>query len=208
MDFELILVGTNFDLCMAWREYFADLPRVDVKYDRFENVTEYDCMVSPANSFGLMDGGIDSAITSFFGNQLMRDVQDHIIKHYLGEQPVGTSFIISTGHDKHPWLAHTPTMRVPMDIKHMDNVYLAMWALLRAVHHHNLTNERPIKKVLCPGLGTGTGQVPPREAARQMSLAYRNYLNPPKSIGWRFADQRQLDVRYGGDMGCNIPPIG
>ena len=208
MQFELILVGINLDLCMAWREYFAEFPQVEIKHGEFQSIAEFDCMVSPANSFGLMDGGVDAAITRFFGDQLMRDVQDHIITEYMGEQPVGTSFIIATNHPKHPWLAHTPTMRVPMDIMRTDHVYLAMWALLRAVHHHNKTNEQPIKKLLCPGLGTGAGRVPPREAARQMSLAYRNYLNPPKHIDWRFADQRQLDVRYGGDMGANIPPIG
>ena len=33
------------------------------------------------------------------------------------------------------------------------------------------------------------------EAARQMALAYRNFLNPPKKISWAFASQRQVDVR-------------
>ena len=33
------------------------------------------------------------------------------------------------------------------------------------------------------------------EAARQMALAYRNFLNPPKKISWTFASQRQVDVR-------------
>lgn len=74
----------------------------------FEEVAEYDCMVSPANAFGLMDGGIAAAITAFFGSQLQRRVQAHILKHYLGEQPVGTSFIIETTHPQHPFLAHTP----------------------------------------------------------------------------------------------------
>ena len=206
-NFDLILVDPNPHLCTAWRETFSELPHVEVVMGRFEDVADFDCMVSPANSFGLMDGGVDAAITRFFGDQLMRDVQEHIINAYLGEQPVGSSFIISTGHPKHSWLAHTPTMRVPMDISRTDNVYLAMWALLRAVHHHNQGDSQYIQRVLCPGLGTGAGHVPPRQAARQMALAYRNYLNPPSYIDWRYADQRQLDVRYGGDMGFDIPPL-
>lgn len=208
MDFELILIDQRAALCDTWKQYFADLPRVRVVNDRFENVAEFDCMVSPANSFGLMDGGIDAAITRFFGGKIMSDVQAHIIREFLGEQPVGTAFVIGTGHPQHPWLVHAPTMRVPMEISRTDNVYLAMWAMLRAVHHHNLRVEARIETVLCPGLGTGAGHVPPREAARQMALAYRNYLNRPQYLDWNFANQRQADVRYGGDMGFNFPPVG
>lgn len=63
-----------------------------------------------------MDGGVDAAITKFFGTQLQDRVQQHILKYYDGEQPVGTSFIIDTKDALHPFLAHTPTMRVPMSI--------------------------------------------------------------------------------------------
>lgn len=206
MSFQLILVDPNAALCDAWREAFADLSRVEVVTGRFQSVDEFDCMVSPANSFGLMDGGVDAAIINFFGGQLMIDVQQHIINHYLGEQPIGSCFIIGTGHAQHPWLAHTPTMRIPTDIAHTDNVYMATWALLRAVHHHNLSDKLKIERVLCPGLGTGTGHVQPKEAARQMSLAYRNYLNPPKYIDWGFAQRREIEVRYGGNRPLNAPP--
>lgn len=206
MKLELILVDPNAYVCNAWRKYFDEFPDVEIILGRFEDVADFDCMVSPANSFGLMDGGVDAAITHYFGQGLMKDVQEHIIEHFLGEQPVGTSFIIGTRNQKHPWLAHTPTMRVPMEIARTDNVYLAMFAMLLAIKHHNDASESVIRRVLCPGLGTGTGRVPPLEAARQMSLAYRNYLNPPSYIDWRFADKRQSDVRYGGDMGMNFPP--
>ena len=73
-------------------------------------------MVSAANSFGLMDGGVDAAITAFFGTQLQTRVQNHILREYLGEQPVGTAFVIETGDNNHPWLVHAPTMRVPLTI--------------------------------------------------------------------------------------------
>ncbi|MFH7027510.1 MAG: macro domain-containing protein [Heteroscytonema crispum UTEX LB 1556] len=66
-------------------------------------------MVSPANSFGMIDGGIDATIMRFFGHSLAR-VQRHILEDYLGQQPVGTSMIVETSHHKHPFLAYTPTM--------------------------------------------------------------------------------------------------
>jgi O-acetyl-ADP-ribose deacetylase (regulator of RNase III) len=205
-DLRLILVDPQVELCDAFREYFKSLPNVEVINDYFENVSEFDCMVSAANSFRLMDGGVDAAIVEFFGKGLMPRVQERIIEEYFGEQPVGTSFIIETQHPKHPFVAHTPTMRVPMGIAHTDHVYLAMWAMLRTISHHNKSDQRPIRIIACPGLGTLTGGVPFKEAARQMSLAYKNFLNPPSYIDWVFADRRQSQILYGGDMGLRIPP--
>jgi O-acetyl-ADP-ribose deacetylase (regulator of RNase III) len=203
---KLILADFNAPLCQQFEAAFKDLPNVEIFNGSFERVPEFDCMVSAANSFGLMDGGVDLAIIKFFGAQLEQCVQRHILENYLGEQNVGTSFIVETGHPRHPFVAHTPTMRVPMDIAHTDNVYRAMWAMLLAVHHHNQSAERKINSVVCPGLGTGTGNVPFKEAARQMAHAYRNYVHPPTSITWDYALQRQQDIRYGGDFGFHIPP--
>lgn len=201
----LKLVDPNLGLCEAWIEYFDGLPDVEIHNTYFEKIKDYDCMVSPANSFGIMDGGVDLAISQYFGWGLMERVQKRIINEFLGEQPVGTSIIVGTGHKEHPFLAHTPTMRIPMNITHTDNVYLAMWAMLVAVHNHNQSNEHHINTVVCPGLGTGTGRVPYREAARQMSLAYKNYLNPPSHINWRDVTERQVKIRMGGFDGFRFP---
>jgi O-acetyl-ADP-ribose deacetylase (regulator of RNase III) len=205
-ELKLILVALEPALAKAFRELFGSLPNVKIVEGKFEQLTDYDCMVSAANSFGLMDGGVDAAITRFFGYELQKRVQQRIIDDFLGEQPVGTAIILETGHPKHPFLAHVPTMRIPMDISHTDHVYLAMWAMLLAVRQHNLKSEKQIKTVACPGLGTGTGHVPFRQAARQMALAYEHFLNPPDTLDWRVADQRQERIRYGSDMGFMIPP--
>jgi O-acetyl-ADP-ribose deacetylase (regulator of RNase III) len=81
-----------------------------------------------------------------------------------------------------------------------------MWAMLLAVRQHNLKAGPQIEIVACPGLGTLTGHVPLREAARQMALAYEHFLDPPAYLDWRFADKRQERIRYGGDMGFMLPP--
>jgi O-acetyl-ADP-ribose deacetylase (regulator of RNase III) len=101
--------------------------------------------------------------------------------------------IVETGNNQHPFIAHTLTMRVPMDIASTDNVYNAMWAMLLSIYRHNQTSrEHSIKVVACPGLGTSTGRVPYLQAARQMALAYKNFLKPPARINWAYADERQL----------------
>ncbi len=205
-DLHLILIDPKRSLCEAFEKRFSKLSNVDVVVGKFEELPTFDCMVSAANSFGLMDGGVDAAITNFFGYELQERVQKRIIEEYLGEQPVGTSIIVETNHPKHPFIAHTPTMRVPMDIAHTDNVYLAMWAMLLAVRKHNQFSEQKIYTIACPSLGTGTGHVPYTQAARQMALAYEHFLNPPTYLDWRYADKIQGQVRYGGDMGFNLPP--
>ncbi|MEM7372270.1 MAG: macro domain-containing protein [Bacteroidota bacterium] len=196
-SFSLILVDPNPMLCQEWENAFQEFDSVEVVNDYFEKLPVFDCMVSAANSFGLMDGGVDLAIINFFGPQLEREVQAHILSRYWGEQSVGTSFIFPTAHPKHPYLAHTPTMRVPSNISHSDNVYLAMKAMLEAVHHHNEQSATPINTLACPGLGTSTGRVPYPKAARDMAMAYRNYLNPPSRIDWNYATYRQHEVKYG-----------
>ena len=204
-EFQLILVDPKPQLTEAFRGAFEALPRVEIVTGRFESLPRFDCVVSAANSFGLMDGGVDAAIVRFFGTELMFRVQRHILEHYRGEQPVGTSFLAPTEHSGHPYVAHTPTMRVPMDIARTDNVYLAMSAMLLAVQRHNASADERIDCVACPGLGTATGRVPPAEAARQMALAYRNFLNPPSRLDWTLARARQDEIWYGGDLGFELP---
>jgi O-acetyl-ADP-ribose deacetylase (regulator of RNase III) len=145
----------------------------------------------------MMDGGMDAAITEFFGISLMERVQQKILDDYLGEQSVGTSFIIATGHPQHPFLAHTPTMRVPMQIVGTDIPYIAMWAMLLAVEHHNRHQSQKIATVACPGLGTGIGRISPTEAARQMALACDNFIYPPKFLNCFVAASRQLLIWEG-----------
>ncbi|MBN1311506.1 MAG: macro domain-containing protein [Anaerolineae bacterium] len=198
---KLTLIDQNSLVCSAFETHFEAFDNIEVVNDKFENLDRYDCMVSPANSFGLMDGGIDGAIIRYFGDALMKHVQERILEDYFGEQPVGTSIIVETGHTKHPFLAHTHTMRIPMSVDKTDHVYLAMFAMLRAVAHHNRTAAHQIDIVACPGLGTATGQVPAEEAARQMALALDSFLHPPTSVSemnWRYATRRQGLVRYGG----------
>ena len=195
-DFQLLLVDPNPTLCRTLQTAFTGLPNATVVPGYFEELTAFDCMVSAANSFGLMDGGVDAAITNFFGDQLQKRVQQHILDEYLGEQPVGTSIIVATNHKKHPYIAHTPTMRVPMIIADTDNVYTAMWAMLLAVRRHNQAATEPITIVACPGLGTATGRMPFDEASRQMALAYTHFLNPPRHITWDVAGERHFHIAF------------
>ncbi|WP_299249602.1 macro domain-containing protein [uncultured Aquimarina sp.] len=192
--FEIKLIDLQKELCKEWEESFKDFPEVQIVNGKFELVKEFDCLVSPANSFGLMDGGIDLAIRNYFGMKIQYNVQKRIQKEFYGEQPIGTSIIVFTENEYHPFLAHTPTMRVPTDISKTDNVYNAFFAMLTSVANYNKNNKMRIEKVLCPGMGTATGKMVPKEAARQMSIAYKNFLYPTTNMDWKNLNKRHKEI--------------
>ncbi|EPS8871836.1 macro domain-containing protein [Salmonella enterica] len=193
---KLILSAPEPAMAAAFECYFQNTDNVEIIRRPFETVPEFDCMVSAANSFGLMDGGVDAAITTYFGTQLQRRVQKYIIQEYLGEQPVGTAFITETGDGEHPWLIHAPTMRVPLIIDGTDAVYNATRAALLAIFQHNksVAEYKKIKSVVFPAMGAGCGQVPPDSVARQMRLAWDGFINCATEINWQYASDRQNAV--------------
>lgn len=190
MKRKYILLATNHYLADCFEKEFRDFNNVEVHRGFFEQLDNIDCLVSPANSFGLMDGGMDQAITNYFGNQLQERVQEYIIKEYYGEQPVGTSFVIETNNDKIKYLAHTPTMRVPKIIKDTNNVYRATKATLIAIEKF----DKEINTVALPAFGAGVGLVHPVNVAYQMALAMKHFKNPPKSLDWNFARFRDYEI--------------
>ncbi|EBQ3129677.1 phage tail protein [Salmonella enterica subsp. enterica serovar Sundsvall] len=193
---KLILSAPEPAMAAAFECYFQNTDNVEIIRRPFETVPEFDCMVSAANSFGLMDGGVDAAITTYFGTQLQRRVQKYIIQEYLGEQPVGTAFITETGDGEHPWLVHAPTMRVPLILDGTDAVYNATRAALLAIFQHNKSaaEYKKIKSVVFPAMGAGCGQVPPDSVARQMRLAWDGFINCATEINWQYASDRQNAV--------------
>ena len=173
----------------AWDKYFSKKTDIHIVCDDFANfMNEHptiDGIVSPGNSFGLMDGGYDKAIINYFGTWLMKDVQKTILKYFYGEQGVGTCLIITmpitnTADDK-ILLLHTPTMRTPEKIYDIRVIYQCMRETLIAAEHSNRT------EIVIPAFGACTGEVPYADVARMMFLAYKQIKNPPKEIGWEYA---------------------
>jgi O-acetyl-ADP-ribose deacetylase (regulator of RNase III) len=194
----LWLVHPEREMCEAFRFRFAGLRGVRVLQARFEDLEPHDCFVTAGNAFGIMTAGIDAAVVRYFGESLMTRVQQRIMNDYFGEQPIGTAFVIETAHRDIPFVVHSPTMRVPGSIEGTDKVYCATWAALLAVQAHNTTHAQRIETVAFPAMGTGFGGVPFDEAARQMAVAYRSYLEPPHRLDWDFVIERHRAICYDG----------
>jgi O-acetyl-ADP-ribose deacetylase (regulator of RNase III) len=165
---KIILADINKELCDYWNYYFQKFDNVSVVHgSAFE--LEADAMISPANSFGIMNGGIDRLISEYFGWHLQETVQLKIKTEFDGELLVGQSMLVETGHIKIPYLISAPTMRVPLDIRNTANVYLCMKSIILTAKKHNLNS------IIIPGLGTGCGNVPYHICAAQMQHAYKDF---------------------------------
>jgi len=159
----------------AWKRHFAEFLEIRPAVgDIFgESV---DAVVSPANCFGFMNGGIDRVYTQRFGQQLESRLREIIRRDWEGELPVGVALAIETGAADIPHLICAPTLRAPVSVAGTLNAYLAFRATLRAIRRVNSERPGTIRAVACPGLGTGTGEMPEAICAKQMVAAYREVM--------------------------------
>lgn len=185
---KICLLERDLQKCKFLELYFDSAPEVEIVCDEFQHfmkTCQVQCVVSPANAFGLMDGGYDLAITEWFGEQLQERVQQYILHHFYGEQPVGTSFLIDAGRDGQA-LIHTPTMRTPQRILDPQVIYQCMRTTLMCAAEHN------IESIIIPMFGGLTGGVRPQLVADMMWRAYRQLKNPPERIDWNYVETVEI----------------
>ena len=164
---------------------------------------QFDTIVSPANSFGRLDGGFDDAISRAFSPvgdylALTKHVQSHLYTEWKGFAPPGTCTLIpipETFAETSRFgkrfdtkrLALCPTMRVPQSAEwDREIVYECVWSLLCAIDKHNKSlspgdQQDKIQTVLMTPLATGTGGVSPERWASQLLLALKHFDDAEKN---------------------------
>ncbi len=195
-NYKIILFDLKIDLIQKWEKTFPkfEYPFLSCVQTDFKNL-KGTAIVSPANSFGFMNGGIDEAYTKYFGLQIVDLLQSLIKIKWGGELPIGCAEIVQTNNKNIPFLISAPTMRVPMAIEKTINVYLSTKAALqkfeKIISKYNtnyLFNNNCT--ILIPGMGTGIGKVSVEMCASQMKYAidevYKNIYKFPKSISEAF----------------------
>ncbi|KAH9837990.1 uncharacterized protein C8Q71DRAFT_706001 [Rhodofomes roseus] len=171
---------------------------VEARLDTLEPPhTEFDCIVSPANSYGIMDGGFDYYLSEALSPKgdimaLTRCAQAALKARHFGFAPPGTCTLVPLSAElrdnpRFPRcrvLAVSPTMRYPVDVSwHEDLVYNTMWSLLVEVERWNERADREgegrgrIQKVCMTGFATGVGGASKEVCARQMVLAVKHFLD-------------------------------
>ncbi|MCI0743337.1 MAG: macro domain-containing protein [Gemmataceae bacterium] len=171
----LTLGDINAEISQAFAAEFGEVPGVEVVCG---NLLDSSCdgIVSPANSFGDMGGGIDKAIDDFHRGEAQRRVMAAIAERFFGELPVGAALVVELQASRFPFVVAAPTMRIPGGVQGSINAYLSMRAALVAVLKHNCQGGRQIRSLAVPGLGTGVGGLGYEEAAEQMRAAYDNVV--------------------------------
>jgi O-acetyl-ADP-ribose deacetylase (regulator of RNase III) len=175
----------------------------------------FDLVVSPANSYAILDGGFDDAISRAFSPKddygaLTRAAQRELYKVNRGYLPPGQCLIVELPgewreqrklryHDGKGWgcryLALCPTMRMP-SLCDWDKevVYECIWSLLTAIERHNQAASagEKIESLLMTPLGTGTGGISVEKWASQTVLAMKHFVeaaeNPDRHAARDWAD--------------------
>jgi len=181
---KIMLFDNNANLVSVYKKWFGDeFPFVEIFYGDFKDIKGYEGIVSPANSFGFMDGGIDMAYSKYFGWDVQKELQKKILLEKDGELLVGDGLVVDMStiptydiDTDFRFMISVPTMRVPMNVNRTANAYLAMRAVLRLAEANN------IRSVAVPGLATGVGAVEPHICAKQIytAVALRYKLDLPK----------------------------
>lgn len=192
-----------------------DSVNVTIHHDSLEDLeasVHFDAIVSPANSYGRMDGGFDDALSRAFTpddnyHGLTRVAQAALYKEYRGFLPPGSCLLVGlqgeNGLKPNDWgckyLALCPTMKVPQDVQwDREVVYECMWTLLAAVDRHNRrvlehalegeqkAGDEEIRRFLMTPLATGCGFWSDERWAEQTVLAIKHFVDAvEKEETWR-----------------------
>ena len=130
-----------------------------------------DAVVNPANSLGIMGGGI--------GGSLRRQGGDVIQQAAMAAAPiaVGAAIVTTAGQLPSKNVIHVPTMEEPGMQIGAENVRRAARAALIAADRNSF------KVIAIPGIGTDLGNVPIDEAARAIVEEIRAHRRPcPETI--------------------------
>jgi O-acetyl-ADP-ribose deacetylase (regulator of RNase III) len=196
---KIILSAVNHPLADAWDQFCGDLDGVTVHRGSIIDL-ECDAIVSPANSFGFMDGGIDALYSDHFGWHVQDRLQEMIRDKHRGELLVGTAEIVPTDNARIPFLIAAPTMRVPMRLRDSIHPFLAARAVLLLIQAATFATgplagepiADTVKSVAFPGLGTGVGGLDHKICARQVRAAIDDIIlgKFPFPESWGEANER------------------
>lgn len=143
-----------------------------------------DAVVSPANSFGLMGGGIDGVYARWLPG-IEKRVRAAIGTSYRdGELPVGSALIVPTGAPAPlpSWLISAPTMRRPGELLDAagDNAFAAALAIVTLWRDGTTPDGSPVRDAVrslaLPGLGTGVGGLSPSTCVTRVAEALDEVL--------------------------------
>jgi O-acetyl-ADP-ribose deacetylase (regulator of RNase III) len=131
-----------------------------------------DAIVSPANSLGIMGGGVAAVLSRKGGPTIQREAMS------LAPIAVGAAVVTNAGSLWAKNIIHAPTMEEPGLKVSVENVRRATRAALLAA------SQRGFVVIALPGLGTGLGGADPADAARAMVNELRAHKQANPATVW------------------------
>lgn len=186
------ITAFNEALRTRWTDYTPNKVKITPVNERLNSLpesTKFDLVVSPANSYGRLDGAFDDAISRTFSprddyHALTRAAQLVLYKQWRGFAPPGTSTLVEFPEALKQnargcsWVAICPTMREPGDVNwDREVVYECVWSLLCQVEGYNRrTPRKRIESALMTPLAVGVGKVSKERWAAQTVLALKHFV--------------------------------
>lgn len=220
------ITAFNEELSARWPDYSPDKVKITPINERLNSISasnQFDLVVSPANSFGRLDGAFDHAISMTFSpredyHALTRATQQVLYDKWRGFAPPGSCTLVEFPEDlQHnkfgcKWVAICPTMREPEKVLwDREVIFKCIWSLLCQVEGHNRQNEQNrIKTILMTPLATGVGQVPKERWAAQTVVALKQFveaLEAPQTWSHLQWDKiEKISDEVGSTWGINLAP--
>ncbi|KAJ5577392.1 uncharacterized protein N7459_006356 [Penicillium hispanicum] len=175
-----------------WVDFACDkvkITTVNARLNSLPTSTTFDLIVSPANSYGRLDGAFDHAISKTFSppndyHALTRAAQRVLYDQWRGFAPPGSSTLVEFPDGLKPnprgcrWVALCPTMREPQNVNwNREVVYECVWSLLCQVEGHNRRNpQHRIQRILMTPLAAGVGRVSKERWSAQTVMALKHFV--------------------------------
>ncbi|GAA1359195.1 macro domain-containing protein [Catellatospora chokoriensis] len=192
---KVVLSDVNAKVVQAWQSAFADTPEVEITRGSIID-RHVDAWVSPTNSLGDMNGGVDAVIKRHLGAGIQLRVQRAIRDGFGGVLPIGSAVCVPSGAANPKFLISTPTMSQSAEnVRETLNVALACAAAFQAVHLQNERAPGSITSIALVGMGAATGKVPPQVCANLMWAGYTLFQD------YSFADYDELRATICAQLG-------
>jgi len=154
---------------MEENKYITEVGEINVKVRQGDiTVLFADAVINPANTQGMMGGGVAEAIKQIGG--------DEIEKQAVSKAPIDIGTAISTTAGKLPnlYVIHAPTVDTPGGASSPDMIKSAVTGALQEAE------RLECETLAMPGMGTGVGGVSPKDAAQAMLEAIKDH--EPKTV--------------------------
>ena len=178
MKFTITFISLNKKWTDYMRIYFKN-ETVDIINDNITNIDMKESIfVSPANSLGFMDGGVDRILNEDIfldcREQYQAKLSELPYRTILGRPylPVGSALFVPRDIEK-SGIIFASTMFKPSDVSKTRNAYHSFFAGLYLMRKYNGNYKSLIATSHCCGYGMMTEE----ESARQMYDAWKDFMN-------------------------------